>query len=265
MEIYSPAQLLDLQETPLGWVTPSGEWESPACRNFVETMLSLVPELSARVWQAGATVVLRADSVDEALQHTVTSVARLWLQETGARLWRCGDERLAAARGQEVLIEILSPGAHAEKYGSTGLVDAFFRPQTSLCFNTNPLDFEISHFPTRVRSTVTLARLLSSGIILLVPPVSNFCWEYVATSIEQKWRLECDGILNSCGSVECAPEGGEESGQTCAICINSFESGCQVFVTDCGHTFHLGCFIQLRHNGNSGVCPVCRQPLEKGL
>jgi hypothetical protein len=50
-----------------------------------------------------------------------------------------------------------------------------------------------------------------------------------------------------------------EKGDSCSICLNLFEFGDQVHVTNCKHTFHAECILRWLENSND--CPLCRQAL----
>lgn len=56
---------------------------------------------------------------------------------------------------------------------------------------------------------------------------------------------------------------------TCAVCLESFDSGYahapqkNIATTECGHTFCLSCLLTNLHTSN--LCPLCRTPIEKNV
>jgi hypothetical protein len=61
----------------------------------------------------------------------------------------------------------------------------------------------------------------------------------------------------------------DNGGNTCAVCLESFDSGSgyapqkNIATTECGHTFCLSCLLTNLHNSN--LCPLCRAPIEKDV
>ena len=45
---------------------------------------------------------------------------------------------------------------------------------------------------------------------------------------------------------------------TCAVCLESFTSSCEVSSTPCGHLFHSNC-LSKSVTGTQNTCPTCRQ------
>ena len=45
---------------------------------------------------------------------------------------------------------------------------------------------------------------------------------------------------------------------TCAICLESYTSSCEVSSTPCGHLFHSNC-LSKSVTGTQNTCPTCRQ------
>ena len=61
----------------------------------------------------------------------------------------------------------------------------------------------------------------------------------------------------------------DNGGNTCAVCLESFDSGSgyapqkNIATTECGHTFCLSCLLTNLRNSN--LCPLCRAPIEKDV
>jgi hypothetical protein len=269
MEVHSLGGLLELSEVPLAWVTASGEWECEISQEIVELLVTLVPELSARVWQPGGAVVLRAAEVAP-LAAPVAAILRLWLEENDAWIERGRDEIwVEAGTPPRRLLEILDPVQHTARYGSVGLIDAFVRPHTALDLNTNPADKLLSdriiRTTGRVKSATSLARLLSEGIIVLEPPLSTFTWAYVDASIEQGWFVECC-LLSRIGNVTTSRPAADAPGhEDCAICRapETAETPPTQWVEPrCGHAFHASCLLRWIFVGSPQLCcPLCRADL----
>ena len=51
---------------------------------------------------------------------------------------------------------------------------------------------------------------------------------------------------------------------TCAICLESFTSSCEVSSTPCGHLFHSNC-LSKSVTGTRPKCPTCRQECRKNI
>ena len=70
---------------------------------------------------------------------------------------------------------------------------------------------------------------------------------------------------DSCGGAATAGEDGEDdklvvdngTGDTCAVCIEDYESGDELRALDCGHAFHKDC-IDPWLITKRACCPVCK-------